>query len=72
VFCTLYTLGFAIVFSVVRNLGIIARQRGQVLAFFLAVVIGLGWNETRKAARARIEAEMTPPEPDSAGMALHR
>ena len=39
-------------FSVVRNLGIIARQRGQVLAFFLAVVIGLGWNEKQKVTRA--------------------
>lgn len=43
VFCTFYTLAFSIAFSVVRNLGIIARQRGQVLAFFLAFVIALGW-----------------------------
>ncbi|MGB7861386.1 MAG: hypothetical protein WBM90_12885, partial [Acidimicrobiia bacterium] len=43
VFCTFYTLGFAVAFSVVRNLGIIARQRGQVLAFFLCFVIALGW-----------------------------
>ncbi|HVR79346.1 MAG TPA: hypothetical protein VMS99_13265 [Acidimicrobiia bacterium] len=72
VFCTLYTLGFAIVFSVVRNLGIIARQRGQVLAFFLAVVIGLGWNESRKAIRQRKEAETMMSEPDLTGMAVHR
>lgn len=72
VFCTLYTLGFAIVFSVVRNLGIIARQRGQVLAFFLAVVIGLGWNESRKAIRKRKEAETMMSEPDLTGMAVHR
>lgn len=57
VFCTMYTIAFAIAFSVVRNLGIIARQRGQVLAFFLAVVIGLGWAESRKAKREREEAE---------------
>jgi hypothetical protein len=43
VFSTLYTIGFAVAFSVVRNLGIIARQRGQVLAFFLAFVVYLGW-----------------------------
>ena len=50
VFCTIYVIGFSIAFSVVRNLGIIARQRGQVLAFFLAIVIGLGWEkrEVRK------------------------
>ncbi len=57
VFCTMYTLAFAITFSVVRNLGIIARQRGQGLAFFLAVVIGLGWNESRKSKREREESE---------------
>ena len=50
VFCTFYTLGFAVAFSVVRNLGIIARQRGQVLAFFLCFVIALGW-EQKEAAR---------------------
>jgi hypothetical protein len=72
VFCTLYTVGFAIVFSVVRNLGIIARQRGQVLAFFLAVVIGLGWNESRKAIRARMESERLMPEPELTGTATHR
>lgn len=71
VFCTLYTLGFAVVFSVVRNLGIIARQRGQVLAFFLAVVIGLGWNETKKARERRMESERVMPDPEP-GMALHR
>ena len=48
VFSTFYVLGYAIAFSVVRNLGIVARQRGQVLAFFIAIVIGLGWEEKRK------------------------
>ncbi|GIU91952.1 MAG: hypothetical protein KatS3mg011_0858 [Acidimicrobiia bacterium] len=47
VFCTFYTLAFAIAFSAVRNLGIIARQRGQVLAMFLAVVILLGWPDPK-------------------------
>jgi hypothetical protein len=47
----------------VRNLGIIARQRGQVLAFFLAVVIGLGWAEKEKRKRVRTPLPM-PTEPD--------
>ena len=72
VFCTLYTLAFAVVFSVVRNLGIIARQRGQVLAFFLAVVIGLGWNETRKVTRGRIPVQSAPLEPELTGTAVNR
>lgn len=42
VFSTIYTLAFAFAFSAIRNLGIIARQRGQVVAFFLCVVIYLG------------------------------
>ena len=45
VFCSVYVVAYSIAFSVVRNFGIIARQRGQVLAFFLAIVIGLGWEE---------------------------
>lgn len=75
VFCTLYTLAFAVAFSVVRNLGIIARQRGQVLAFFLAVVIGLGWNEKKKVTRGRIPGGTMLPEPteqEVVGMAVHR
>lgn len=47
VFASVYTIGFAIAFSTIRNLGIIARQRGQVLAFFLAVILILGWRERR-------------------------
>ncbi|MEX2250746.1 MAG: hypothetical protein WD895_01600 [Acidimicrobiia bacterium] len=72
VFCTLYTLAFAVAFSVVRNLGIIARQRGQVLAFFLAVVIGLGWNETKKLTRARIPIQPVSLEPELSGTVVHR
>ncbi|MEX1124582.1 MAG: hypothetical protein WEE53_02845 [Acidimicrobiia bacterium] len=75
VFCTLYTLAFAVAFSVVRNLGIIARQRGQVLAFFLAVVIGLGWNEKRKVTRGRIPIGTMLPEQteqEVVGMAVHQ
>jgi hypothetical protein len=53
VFCSIYVIGFSIAFSVVRNLGIIARQRGQVLAFFIAILIGLGW-EKRKDEKLQL------------------
>ena len=60
VFSTFYTIGFAVAFSVVRNIGIIARQRGQVLAFFLCIVIGLGWEEKpRVSPRSRVTPEQT-------------
>lgn len=52
VFASVYTIGFAVGFSAIRNLGIIARQRGQVLAFFLAVILILGWHERRKRSHA--------------------
>lgn len=50
VFSTFYVFGFAIAFSVIRNLGIIARQRGQVLAFFLCVLVVLGWERGNEEA----------------------
>ena len=45
VFSTFYVLAFSIAFSAIRNLGIIARQRTQVVAFLLIVIISLGWDE---------------------------
>ena len=38
-----YTGGFILAFSSILNLGIMARQRVQVLPFFLALLITLGW-----------------------------
>ena len=46
----LYTGGFIIAFSAILNLGIIARQRVQVLPFLFAVLIGLGWHETHPSS----------------------
>ena len=42
-FVALYTVGFVVAFSAVFNLGILARQRTQVLPFLLAALVGLGW-----------------------------
>jgi len=39
-----FTLAFVVVFSSIFNLGILARQRTQVLPFLMAVIVGLGWN----------------------------
>lgn len=65
VFSTLYTVAFAVAFSVVRNLGIIARQRGQVLAFFLCVIVALGWEESgqRVDAASRLAPSTTHGDP---------
>lgn len=42
VFCSVYVLSYSVAFSIVRQLGIVARQRGQVLAMFLAILVILG------------------------------
>jgi len=44
--CFLYTGGFIIGFSAILNLGILARQRVQVLPFFLAALVALAWPES--------------------------
>jgi hypothetical protein len=43
-----YTGGFIVAFSAILNLGILARQRVQVLPFFLALLVGLAWDEPKK------------------------
>ena len=40
-----YTFGFIIVFSPFLNLGILARQRSQLMPFLIAWLIGAGWGE---------------------------
>lgn len=59
VFCTFYVIAYSIAFSVVRNLGIIARQRGQVLAFFLCLLVAMGWEE-KPMVRPEIPAFKPP------------
>ncbi|MGH3649399.1 MAG: hypothetical protein ACRDU9_01720 [Acidimicrobiia bacterium] len=59
VFCTFFVVAYSIAFSVVRNLGIVARQRGQVLAFFLCLLIAMGWEE-RHVVKPEIPAIKPP------------
>jgi hypothetical protein len=42
-FSFIYVAGFVVVFSPVLNLGILARQRTQMLPMLLALIVGLGW-----------------------------
>jgi hypothetical protein len=50
-FSIAYILAYSVAFSVIRNLGIIARQRAQVLAFLLMIVVALGWEESRRPSK---------------------
>lgn len=52
-FSLIYTGAFVVAFSALFNLGILARQRIQVLPLFLALLIGLGWQGSRKLDLAR-------------------
>jgi len=45
-FSLLFTVGFVVLFSTVLNLGILARQRTQMLPLLLALIVGLGWSSS--------------------------
>jgi hypothetical protein len=51
-----FTGAFIIAFSAIFNLGILARQRSQVIPFLLVVIIGLGWRKWSAADVARVES----------------
>lgn len=51
-----FTVGFVIAFSTIVNLGILARQRAQVLPFFLAAVVALGWSGSPDEEQESISA----------------
>lgn len=56
------TLGFIVMFSPFLNLGLLARERSQILPFLAVWVIQLGWDFKKKEVVEEVEDE-TPPEP---------
>lgn len=59
----LYTGGFVVGFSAILNLGILARQRIQVLPLFLLLIVGLGWDEKQpRRGPPRPKRELEEPE----------
>lgn len=54
-FSLIMTFGFVIMFSPFLNLGLMARERSQILPFLAVVVIQLGWDHVNK------EEEQVPP-----------
>jgi hypothetical protein len=52
--CFFYTGGFVIAFSAILNLGILARQRVQVLPMFLALLVALSTERTRDEGEAEV------------------
>jgi len=57
-----YTGGFIVGFSAILNLGLLARQRVQVLPMFFALIAGLAWDETKGGRRKKVEEEEPAPE----------
>ncbi|CAN5238667.1 hypothetical protein BH18ACT5_BH18ACT5_10100 [soil metagenome] len=51
-----FSLGFVIAFSTIFNLGILTRQRAQVLPFLLAAVVAVGWDKDRAVEEAEARA----------------
>lgn len=54
-FVVLYTAGFIVAFSAIFNLGILTRQRVQVLPFLLAALVGLGWGHIARPGEQSAE-----------------
>ncbi len=54
IYALAFTAAFVVGFSSVFNLGILARQRSQVIPFLLVVIVGLGWRKWSSGERAGI------------------
>lgn len=63
IFCLVFTIGFIIAFSSFLNLGLMARERSQVMPYLIALLVGLGFGpppdeepeEAEPAAHAGIQ-----------------
>jgi hypothetical protein len=58
IFALVFTIGFVIAFSAFNNFGLLARQRSQVMPFFIALLITYGWS-----TRSSPDAPQDEPEP---------
>ena len=62
-FSLLFVLGFVVFFSSILNLGILARQRTQMLPMLLALVVGLGWSPSSPKRDETFQPAATPIQP---------
>lgn len=56
--CIIMVFGFVVMFSSFLNLGLLARERSQILPFLAAVVIQLGWNFKEEDVEPEPEPEV--------------
>jgi len=61
IFCVVFTIAFIIAFSSFLNLGLMARERAQVMPFLLAMIVALGFGPPPVDEE---EEDQVAPEPD--------
>jgi len=66
IFCLVSVIGFVIGFSAIFNLGILARQRIQVLPFLLAIIVVMGKGPIPDQGEDASQASVTAAIPDTA------
>jgi hypothetical protein len=73
-FALVFTIGFVIAFSSFNNFGLLARQRSQVIPYFMAVLITYGWkpyNSGREDSKSQpAGADPLPHESQNKGQAI--
>lgn len=62
VFSLVFTIGFVSAFSAFNNFGLLARQRSQVMPFFMALLIALGWSTVTGKNESDDDATSTEPQ----------
>ena len=61
VFSLVYVVVFTVAFSAFLNLGILARERTQVIPFVMALLVGMGWDEGSMSEDAVQTQEVAAP-----------
>lgn len=59
-FSLTYTVGFIFGHSAVLNLGIMARQRSQLMPFVMVILVAMGMNDARKESEIKSEPSLPP------------
>ena len=75
-FALVFTIGFVIAFSAFNNFGLLARQRSQVIPYFVAVLITYGWRPydagTEDAGIRSVSTGATPQDPQGEDLPVTR
>jgi hypothetical protein len=72
IFCLAFTLGFVIAFSSFNNFGLLARERSQVMPFFVALLAGLAPGMIEEPDQLGDEATTHTPSPQRKSLPVGR